>query len=96
MGFINEGVDGDDCLVIFLLIVEFQWFLIALSVLKCKRSNMYSNLPGSSFAISAHLFPSRWCASNIFLSSSGVHASFLMSGFKWLCHLLGVKKWNGQ
>jgi hypothetical protein len=33
-------------------IVEYQWFLMALSV-----------LPGRSFAISAHLLPSRCCAS---------------------------------
>jgi hypothetical protein len=32
--------------LIFLLIVEFQWFLIALSV-----------LPGRNFAMMAHLFP---------------------------------------
>ena len=43
-------------------IVEYQWFLIALSV-----------LPGSSLAISAHLLPNFFCASNIIRSSSGVH-----------------------
>ena len=39
--------------------VEFQWFLIALSV-----------LPGRSFAIDAHLFPCTLCASRIARSSS--------------------------
>ena len=52
-------------------IVEFQWFLMALSV-----------LPGRSFAISAHLLPKLLCASRIVRSSSSVHGVFLMSGFK--------------
>lgn len=60
----------------FLLIVLFQWFFIALSV-----------LPGSSFAIFAHWFPTLRWASTMILSSASVHAVFLMPGFKWLCHL---------
>jgi hypothetical protein len=51
--------------------VEFHLFLIALSV-----------LPGSSFAISAQRLPKRSCASKIVLSSSGVQADFLISGFR--------------
>lgn len=46
-----------------------------------------SVLPGSNFAISDHLFPSFLCASIISISSSSVHLFFLISGFKWLCHL---------
>ncbi len=63
-------------------IVEFQWFFIALSV-----------LPGSHLAIRAHLLPTLHsnynyflCASIIAISYSYVHRSFLMSGFRWLCH----------
>lgn len=63
--------------------VEFQWFLIALSV-----------LPGSHLAIRAHRLPSLiksrfyfLCASIIALSYYSVHLYFLISGFKWLCHL---------
>lgn len=60
----------------FLRIVEFQWFFTALSV-----------LPGSSFAICAQWFPCRLCASNSTFSSTLVHGSLRISGFKWLCHL---------
>jgi hypothetical protein len=59
-----------------LRIVEFQWFLIALSV-----------RPGSRLAISAHLFPSSSCAARMVRSSSAVHGVFFISGFRWLCHL---------
>ena len=52
-------------------IVEFQWFLIALS-----------DLPGKYLAISAHLLPICMCKSNSNLSSVSVHAVFLISGFK--------------
>ena len=43
-------------------------------------------LPGSNLAISAHRFPLFVCASRIVRSSSNVHASLHISGFKWLCH----------
>lgn len=44
-------------------------------------------LPGRTLAISAHLFPCiRWAFMRA-NSSSNVHASFLIPGFKWLCHL---------
>ena len=56
--------------------VELKWFLIELSV-----------LPGNSFAISAHLFPTLQCSLSMILSSSCVHFDRLMSGFRWLCHL---------
>ena len=56
--------------------VELKWFLMWLSV-----------LPGSSFAISDHLFPYFKCAYIIFISSSSVHLFFFISGFRWLCHL---------
>lgn len=60
----------------FLLMVLFQWFFMALSV-----------LPGKSLAIFAHWLPTLRWASTIILSSASVHAVFLMPGFKWLCHL---------
>ena len=63
----------------FLLRVELKWFLMWLSV-----------LPGRSFAISDHLFPSFLWASMISMSSSSVHLFFFMLGFKWLCHLKRV------
>jgi hypothetical protein len=60
----------------FRFIVEFQWFLMWLSV-----------LPGRSLLINAHLLPyMRYAWINV-ISSSSVHLSFLMSGFRWLCHL---------
>mmetsp|Transcript_59439 Transcript_59439/g.140053 ORF Transcript_59439/g.140053 Transcript_59439/m.140053 type:complete len:344 (+) Transcript_59439:547-1578(+) len=55
--------------------VEFQRFLIALSV-----------LPGRSFAISAQRFSNRPCASISSASSSADHLSFLTFGSSWLCH----------
>ena len=55
--------------------LEFQWFLIALSV-----------RPGSSFAISAHLLPHSRHAVTITASSASVHGPLLMSAHKWLCH----------
>ncbi len=59
------------------LMVLFQWFLTALSV-----------LPGSNLAISAHLLPIRAWASLMIFSSASDHGVFLMSGCKWLCQLL--------
>ena len=58
------------------LIVELKWFLIELSV-----------LPGRYLAISAHLLPNFTWAWIISSSSSSVHFSFFISGFRWLCHL---------
>ena len=55
-------------------IEEFQWFLIALSV-----------LPGRSLAISAQRFPSLECASRMIWSSSSLQGSLRMSGSRWLC-----------
>lgn len=49
--------------------VEYQWFLMELSV-----------LPGSSLAISVHRLPYLRCAIEMCLSSSSVHGSFLMAG----------------
>jgi hypothetical protein len=51
--------------------VEFHLFLIALSV-----------RPGTFNAICAHLFPQTACAATIASSSSFVHASFFILGFK--------------
>mmetsp|Transcript_3011 Transcript_3011/g.5756 ORF Transcript_3011/g.5756 Transcript_3011/m.5756 type:complete len:237 (+) Transcript_3011:103-813(+) len=59
------------------LMVLYQWFLMALSV-----------RPGRSFAISAHLLPTRCWASYMYFSSSSVHGSFLMSGSRWFSHLV--------
>lgn len=52
-------------------IVEFQRFLIELSV-----------LPGRSLAISDHLLPTSLCASIMIISSSGSHVSLLIDGFR--------------
>mmetsp|Transcript_39397 Transcript_39397/g.92728 ORF Transcript_39397/g.92728 Transcript_39397/m.92728 type:complete len:236 (+) Transcript_39397:3-710(+) len=54
--------------------VEFQRFLIALSV-----------RPGTSLAISAQRFPWIFCASMIRMSSSSDHGPFMMLGSSWLC-----------
>lgn len=48
-------------------------------------------LPLRSFEISAHLFPWTLWAWKIIVSSSSVHVFLLISGSKWLCHLM-VKK----
>ena len=60
----------------YLFNFELNRFLIALSV-----------LPGSSLAISDHLFPCLRWMSKMILSSSSLHLSFLIEGSKWLCHL---------
>lgn len=70
-----EGEEEGSVLASLRRMVEFQWFLIALSV-----------RPGRSLAISAHLLPSCLCASINMLSSSSDHASFLIEGLRWLCH----------
>ena len=57
-------------------ILEFQWFLIALSV-----------RPGSIWAILAHLVPICCTSSMISWSSSSVSSSLLTEGHTWLCHL---------
>lgn len=59
------------CLRISRCSVLFHRFLMALSV-----------LPGSRAAMAAHLLPNSLCASTMILSSSSVHASFLMSGLR--------------
>lgn len=75
MGEIDEDEeDEEDCSSIRFFMVEFQWFLMALS-----------ERPGRNFAISAQRFPMRECRSRRILSSSSLHAVFFMSGFKWLC-----------
>ena len=58
----------------FFFIVEFQWFLIELSV-----------RPGNIFVISAHLLPCAVWAKKRIHSSWGFHSSFLMLGLRWLC-----------
>ena len=60
----------------FLFIELFQWFLIVLSV-----------LPSKTLAISAHLFSTYLCIRNRIHSSSLDQLTFLIFGFKWLCHL---------
>lgn len=64
--------------------VEYQWFLIALSV-----------LPGSNFAISAQRLPSRSCAARMSCVSSARHGALSMLGSKKLSHrvrhCLGVR-----
>jgi len=68
-------------------IEAFQWFLTLLSV-----------LPGSNFAITAHLGPISCITSRITLSSSSVHAALLIRGSKWLCqrsrHCLSILPGN--
>ena len=61
---------------VFFFIELFQWFLMLLSV-----------LPSSTFAISAHLLPSCLCFKYRIHSSSLLQLSFLIFGFRWLCHL---------
>jgi len=53
---------------------EFQWFLMALSV-----------LPMRNYVISAHLLPLRRWHKNSSHSSSSHQDSLLIRGFKWLC-----------
>ena len=43
--------------------------------------------PGSSLAMSAHLFPRRLWSWKILISSALQMGSFLMYGSRWLCHL---------
>ncbi len=59
----------------FFFMVEFQWFLMELSV-----------RPGSILVISAHLLPWAVCARNRIHSSCSIHSTFRMFGFRWLCH----------
>jgi len=61
---------------ILFFILEFQWFLIALSV-----------RPGKKEVISTHLLPFNLWQRNNTHSSSSLQASLLILGFKWLCHL---------
>ena len=61
---------------VFFYILEFQWFLIELSV-----------LASMTLAISAHLFPNLRCSKYRIHSSSWLQLSFLIFGFRWLCHL---------
>jgi len=56
--------------------VEFQWFLMLLSV-----------RPGRWGAILAHLLPYVSCCSARMRSSSALHSPFFMEGSRWLCHL---------
>ena len=56
--------------------MEFQWFLMALSV-----------RPGSSLAISAHRLPHFLWADCKMVSSSAVHSPFFTAGSRWLCQL---------
>lgn len=57
--------------------LEFQWFLIVLSV-----------LPSRILAMSAHLFAwSRFSKNRIHSSSSVQLACLLIIGLRWLCHL---------
>ena len=63
--------------MILFYIVEFQWFLIVLSV-----------RPSRILAISAHRLPSSQFNKNKIHSSSRDQEAFLLiMGFKWLCHL---------
>jgi hypothetical protein len=61
---------------IFLFMVEFQWFLMVLSV-----------RPGISWVIMAHLLPSTVCARKSTHSSELDHWFLLMLGLRWLNHL---------
>ena len=59
----------------FFRIVEFQRFLIELSV-----------RPGSIWEILDHLVPYCSTSAMTLASSSGVHSSLLTVGHRWLCH----------
>lgn len=43
--------------------------------------------PGNIFAISVHLLPYYWWASNIIFYYFGDHSCLFMAGSRWLCHL---------
>ena len=58
---------------IFLRMIEFQWFLMLLSV-----------LPGRNFEIYAHLLPFALCRRYKIHSSSWFQSYFLILGSKWL------------
>jgi hypothetical protein len=58
----------------FFFMVEFQWFLMELSV-----------RPGSILVISAHLLPCAVWARKSTHSSWGIHSTLRMLGFRWLC-----------
>lgn len=60
----------------FFFILEFQWFLMVLSV-----------LPSKTLAISAHLLPFPRCIKYKIHSSSLLQQIFLIFGLRWLCHL---------
>ncbi len=60
----------------FFLMLEFQWFLIALSV-----------LPLITAVISAQWLPTALWKRYKTHSSSADHLVLLIFGFKWLCHL---------
>lgn len=60
---------------IFFFIMEFQWFLVWLSV-----------RPGSFLDISAHLFPCTLCNKNSIHYYSYDHSSLFIDGSKWLNH----------
>lgn len=61
---------------VFFFMVEFQWFLIELSV-----------LPDIILVISDHRFPkAEWAKKRIHYSWSA-HSALSMEGFRWLCHL---------
>lgn len=47
-------------------------------------------LPENSLEISFHLLPYLRCASNSTSSSRLLQASWLMAGFRWLCHLYNL------
>ena len=64
-------------------ILEFQWFLTALSV-----------RPGSIWAILAHLLPISCTSSTSFWSSASVHFSLLTEGLTWLCQLRAHARWR--
>jgi hypothetical protein len=61
---------------VFFFIVEFQWFLIELSV-----------LPRMILVISAHLFPWAVWAKKRTHYSCNVQSTFNILGLRWLCHL---------
>jgi len=54
--------------------------------------NLYIYLPGKNLAISAQRLPICLCSWYIIRSSVSVHADFLISGLRWLCHLQVITK----
>ena len=73
---LNRFSVSDSISELLVFMMEFQWFLMVLSV-----------RPFSTFDISAHLFVCSLFYRYSTSSSSNVQEDFLTLGSRWLCHL---------